>query len=62
LSLAQIFRLIHRVNTKQTSEQLFEAVKEDGITEEDFKAYLIYCSGQLHSGSPDFSWYSLQKW
>jgi hypothetical protein len=41
----QIFRLIHRLNSKQTSDELFEAVKAHGISDDDFKAYLIYCSG-----------------
>ena len=44
----QIFRLIQRINSGQTSEELFDAVKDKGITEDDFKAYLIYCTGNFY--------------
>ena len=44
--LLQIFRLIHRINSSQSSQELYESVKNLGIGEDDFQAYLIYCSGE----------------
>ena len=41
-----IFRFIHRLNLAQPIEELRDVcVGKDGITETDFKAFMVYCSG-----------------
>jgi len=40
-----IFRLIHRMNMAQTSEELREACLAKDIPEVDFKSFLVYSSG-----------------
>ena len=47
LESPSIFRLIHRINFAQPIEELREACvgKVDGITEVDFKAFMVFCSG-----------------
>ena len=46
LESPSIFRLIHRINVAQPIEELREAcVGKHGITEVDFKAFMVFCSG-----------------
>ena len=52
--------MIHRINIKQTADELFEAVKDKGISDEDFKAYLIYCSG-LYSNMGNYKGFGDSK-
>lgn len=40
-----IFRLLQHINSKQDVLSLKEAVASAGVTDEEFSAYLIYCSG-----------------
>ena len=41
-----IFRLIHRINVSQPMEDLkASVVGKDGVTDVDFKSYMVYCSG-----------------
>jgi dipeptidyl-peptidase-3 len=46
-----IYRLIQRINHGQTTEELKASVVNDnnGITDEDFVAFLVYCSGVLNN-------------
>ena len=42
----QIYRLIQAINNAESVAEFKErALKVEGITEEDFQAYLVYCSG-----------------
>lgn len=46
LESPSIFRLIHRINVAQPIEELRDAcVGKEGITEVDFKAFMVFCSG-----------------
>ena len=40
-----IFRLIHRINLAEDSSKLRLRTREAGVSDEDFEAYLLYCSG-----------------
>jgi dipeptidyl-peptidase-3 len=40
-----IFRLLHGMNTAQKTKELKAAVLKAGVSEEDFTAYMVYCSG-----------------
>ena len=43
---SSIFRLIHRINCAQPIEELREAsVGKNGISDVDFQAFMVYCSG-----------------
>lgn len=41
----QIFRLLHRMNGAQSVDELKATATESGLSEEDFLAFLVYCSG-----------------
>ncbi len=40
-----IYRLMQRINTAQATDELKAAAVKAGVSEEDFKAFLVYCSG-----------------
>jgi len=40
-----IFRLIHTINSKEPIAELKKKCLAAGVTEEDFTAYMVYCSG-----------------
>jgi dipeptidyl-peptidase-3 len=41
----QIFRLIHRLNSAEKSEELWERASRAGVSQDEFLAFLVYCSG-----------------
>jgi dipeptidyl-peptidase-3 len=41
----EIFRLLHRINISEDTESLRKAALSVGVTEREFKAFLIYGSG-----------------
>ena len=42
---APIFRLIHRLNSAESTESLKKAALAAGVSEDDFAAYTVFCSG-----------------
>lgn len=42
----QIFRLIHKVHTTQDIASLRKAAFDNGVSDKDFQAFLVYCNGR----------------